>query len=326
MRRAVILVVGIAAGCFDPTVQPGSPCGENGACPGALVCVSGTCERTVGHDAAVLDDADTTSDAPNIDAMIDAPPTPTDNDGDGVLNMQDNCIARANADQHDEDNDAVGDVCDNCPHIANANQAAVMDNDTVGDACDPYPTIGGDSIVRFLPMHVVPPMISTMGTWQLMNDAYVHTSNGDSALIVQGGPWSNPTILVSGKQETNLVPHVWIAATVGEVADSYYHCGFMDEQSGSYTDFHRGLWGPGMGTNWIFGDAVKHFEPTRLAGAFTIRLHGNAGADEIDCTVNDSRGAVDTNTIPADSLPPGNVGIRSDGITYSVQYVVVFNR
>ncbi len=40
------------------------------------------------------------------------PPPPPDNDGDGVVNADDNCPDSANADQADADGDGVGDVCD----------------------------------------------------------------------------------------------------------------------------------------------------------------------------------------------------------------------
>lgn len=326
MRWAAI-VLGLATGCFDPSVQPGAPCASNGACPGSLVCVDGYCERAGGADPDAPIDSAVVDAAPDadIDAMIDAMTTPADTDGDGVANMQDNCAAMANADQHDEDNDSIGDVCDNCPHVANANQANAMDNDSVGDVCDPNPTLGGDSIARFLPMHVVPPMVTTSGGWSIVGDAYVHGNNMDASLIVQGGPWTNTTIVISGAQLANIVPFVWIAATVGESAGGYYHCGYEDENDGA-PDYHRGVWGYGLNFDWEFYDAYDHFNAARLMGPFTIQLHGNAMADEIDCTMTDTRGTVSTGTLPADSLAPGNAGIRSEGISYQVNYIVVFKR
>ena len=62
----------------------------------------------------------------------------SDTDGDGVLDIDDNCVDDANADQADADNDTVGDVCDNCPDISNSDQAD-DDADGVGDLCDVCP-------------------------------------------------------------------------------------------------------------------------------------------------------------------------------------------
>jgi hypothetical protein len=51
---ALVMVVG----CYNPSVQPGSPC-PDGFCPGGLVCTpSGTCELTDGVPDAAVDVAD----------------------------------------------------------------------------------------------------------------------------------------------------------------------------------------------------------------------------------------------------------------------------
>ena len=74
----------------------------------------------------------------------------TDDDGDGVLDTEDNCPLSTNADQLDTDGDGTGDVCDtdddgdgvedsNCPLTANPDQAD-WNNNGVGDVCgDPKP-------------------------------------------------------------------------------------------------------------------------------------------------------------------------------------------
>jgi len=58
-----------------------------------------------------------------------------DDDGDGVRNIDDNCVTVPNTDQGNDDGDLFGDVCDNCPSAANDNQTD-SDNDEIGDDCD----------------------------------------------------------------------------------------------------------------------------------------------------------------------------------------------
>jgi thrombospondin type 3 repeat protein len=65
----------------------------------------------------------------------DPPCVPKDSDGDGILDVHDNCAAVYNPDQADQDGDVVGDACDNCPAVSNPDQAD-RDEDKLGDACD----------------------------------------------------------------------------------------------------------------------------------------------------------------------------------------------
>lgn len=70
-----------------------------------------------------------------------------DVDGDGVVDVYDNCVRVSNPEQIDENNNGRGDACDdfdkdnvinkkdNCPDTPNRNQADV-DDDGVGDVCD----------------------------------------------------------------------------------------------------------------------------------------------------------------------------------------------
>lgn len=75
------------------------------------------------------------------DVVVDA--NPDDQDGDGVLDEDDNCPAHANRLQADEDGDAEingGDACDRCPHrpaITPGARHTDDDGDGVGDDCDP---------------------------------------------------------------------------------------------------------------------------------------------------------------------------------------------
>ncbi|MFL5319921.1 MAG: thrombospondin type 3 repeat-containing protein, partial [Myxococcaceae bacterium] len=80
---------------------------------------------------------------------------PTDLDGDGVVDAQDNCMNVANANQLDTDHDGKGDACDgdddndgkfdeddNCPLVANPAQTDT-DHDGIGDACEGTSQDGG---------------------------------------------------------------------------------------------------------------------------------------------------------------------------------------
>ncbi len=57
-----------------------------------------------------------------------------DQDGDGIIDAEDNCVITANGDQGDGDEDGVGDLCDLCPDVSDPTQAD-SDDDGVGDAC-----------------------------------------------------------------------------------------------------------------------------------------------------------------------------------------------
>lgn len=84
-----------------------------------------------------------------VDSTPTAPADPNaDDDGDTVLNGQDNCPTITNINQTDTDADGLGDACDidldgdtvtnnldNCPAVANHDQADA-DGDGTGDACD----------------------------------------------------------------------------------------------------------------------------------------------------------------------------------------------
>jgi hypothetical protein len=66
-------------------------------------------------------------------------------DGDGVLDVEDNCPETVNPIQEDADGDAVGDVCDTCPVVADPNQLDA-DRDGTGDVCDPCTDTDGDGL------------------------------------------------------------------------------------------------------------------------------------------------------------------------------------
>jgi len=71
-------------------------------------------------------------------------PPSLDDDGDGILNTEDNCPDTPNPDQTDTDGDGPGDVCDNCPEDANPLQTDA-DADGTGDECDECTDTDGDT-------------------------------------------------------------------------------------------------------------------------------------------------------------------------------------
>ncbi len=100
---------------------------------GAISPVSETTDAATG-DGVMIDGAR------QSDAAIDAPPFCTTHPADPTC--------------HDEDGDGVVDADDNCPATANPKVNGVQgdsDGDGVGDICDPHPTVKGDSIASFAP-------------------------------------------------------------------------------------------------------------------------------------------------------------------------------
>lgn len=122
----------------------------------AVAMLAAGCQFDAGGVGGADDDVSDADAAPTLDGpppVIDGPPVPPDaappdQDGDGVRDSLDNCIAIGNPQQYNEDGDPHGDACDNCPHVVNAEQLS-GDGDPVGDACDPYPALAGDVIALF---------------------------------------------------------------------------------------------------------------------------------------------------------------------------------
>ena len=69
----------------------------------------------------------------------------SDDDGDGVINSDDNCPDDFDPSQADTDLDGLGNVCDNCPEVMNEDQTD-SDGDGVGDRCDSEADTDGDGV------------------------------------------------------------------------------------------------------------------------------------------------------------------------------------
>lgn len=81
-----------------------------------------------------------------------------DPDGDLLPDLTDNCPDRPNLGQENSDEDARGDACDNCPAVFNQEQTD-RDADGTGDACTPDPGLelppGPAFVLPFVPVDVV---------------------------------------------------------------------------------------------------------------------------------------------------------------------------
>ena len=111
-------------------------------------------------------------DAPR-DTLI--PDVMNDRDGDGVMDLADNCPDDFNPDQGDEDTDTVGDPCDPCP-VDSDNRDT--DSDGVGDMCDPRPSMPGEQFALFEGFH------NGMPSGWMVNGSW--TASGDSVMAAAG--------------------------------------------------------------------------------------------------------------------------------------------
>lgn len=135
---------GASTTCFDQTCPGTRTCGEFGlsACD-AKPWAEESCDGKDNDCDAATDEGFLDTDGDTIADCVD-----DDDDGDAVLDVDDNCPLIANTPQDNHDTDPDGDVCDadddddtvldgddNCPLIANVDQAD-SDGDGEGDACD----------------------------------------------------------------------------------------------------------------------------------------------------------------------------------------------
>jgi MYXO-CTERM domain-containing protein len=152
--------------CSNPIKTNGSVCNDGDACTQSDTCQTGACSGgnpvvcpmpDQCHELGVCDpllgscsNPEKAPGTPCADGLCDADGVcvPSDSDGDGILDAEDNCPFFFNMDQVDTDHDGAGDGCDtdddgddiddasdNCPLVANEVDTDT-DGDGDGDACD----------------------------------------------------------------------------------------------------------------------------------------------------------------------------------------------
>ena len=172
-----------------------------------------------------------------------------DQDGDGVPDPVDNCVAVNNPDQADEDHDGLGDVCDNCPHIANADQADA-DSDGVGDVCDPRPGMA-DKIVLFLPFNAS----NEIADWNTAGTNATFTVAG--GVLQQNGSSDLAILWKNGLSTTN----VWVTthATYGAINVSFNNRGVVLSSAFARDPMMSADFGVGLGCGELGDHNFGHY-------------------------------------------------------------------
>lgn len=314
------MLVAAMAGCFSPSAPEGNPCAPGGLCPDGLSCINQVC---------ISEGSQVPMDGSPVDSGVNPA---GDSDSDGVANGTDNCPFFANPSQHDEDGDKVGDACDNCPHAANATQAN-SDADAVGDVCDPRPTTAGDKIVTFLSFEAatLPSGVTTVGgAWAKSGDMYQQTNTNPNTLaqLLIDGVRDGFTIEIAGKTTANNNNFIWLTTTFGEATGSsnYYSCGFLEIKDINPDDLNQATIERYDGNAYSYVDGT--FTQVQLANnsVFKIAATVDSTAKSIACSTSDPRGAATNAVTTATALVPGRVGVRSNGVAYQLNYIVVIGR
>ena len=153
-----------------------------------------------------------------------------DADGDGVADMDDNCVNTYNPNQLNSDPDGYGDECDNCPFVDNPNQND-QDGDDEGDACDP--DIDGDGIPN---EHDPRPTVAD-GLLFYSDNGYASTGQAEDDYSFGQGTWaaSNGRVCQSdvnqirgrSRIQSSLIPSTdYVAETEFEILDWVNHVSY----------------------------------------------------------------------------------------------------
>lgn len=289
----------------------------------ALVCVVlAACSSSNGAKPP-----DTGSNDPGPDAAVGNPDQ--DSDGDGVADVADNCPKVANADQHDHDGDGRGDACDVCPHLKDT--GADVDGDGVGDACDPRPTTAGDKIVMFEGFYDAVSWNAVVGdgsSWQFDGSVLHEPDTAHVNQLIAPGSFGDVFVDVRLRVDgvsPSMSRHS-ASVVLGYVAtDDYYFCALATSSQTPILDAGKMLEGTAQ-----FQDQSTDFDGPMIGDWMSIQarttsvdLTGSSPATHLDCAGTRGQTTAQIAYDADNELAAGGVGLRTNGVDASFDYVFV---
>lgn len=256
------------------------------------------------------------------------PGTPkADADNDGVADALDNCAAKPNADQRDHDTDARGDACDVCPHLPETGSDA--DADGVGDGCDPHPLDNGDRIALFEGFYdpISWPAVIGGPSWQVQGGLLRQTQMDGPAQVVRGANALGEVFIDARLRVNALSPNAQMRRSTGIIvgfsdAKHYFFCGLATQ--GAYVEVQSGA----VSTDWL-GNAQYNYAPGTFASSMTsdwltlqATTQQHEDSTQIDC-MGRRASTTGTATYYFEGDPSGDIGLRTNGVDASFDYVFV---
>ncbi len=254
-----------------------------------------------------------------------------DTDGDGLVDVADNCSGVGNVTQYDHDDDGRGDACDVCPHLSDSGVDG--DADGVGDACDPRPTAAGDRVAFFEGFYGAVAWNNTTGTntWELdLGTLNQPDLLGQHQLVRDDNP-DLRSVFIDMRVRINAVStNATSRRSMGVVAgyrhdEDYLFCGLAAQGTGSEvnagqvdTDF----WGTPRFQYNESAFAAPMTGDWLTVQARTVAL--DESTTRIECSTHRAGLPAPTNAVyDADVATAGDVGIRTNGTNASFDYVFV---
>jgi hypothetical protein len=255
------------------------------------------------------------------DSAIDSPPN-ADDDGDGIINKDDNCPTVSNVGQANEDRDPRGDACDPCPVDGSVGADDDMDGDGVGNGCDPEPGMR-NRIDHFEGFNGsgAPPGVVVTGMW---------TYSGGQARSMPSG--------------TNTVSIAWPEATTdSDMVSAHFTISSFDATVGSAFVGVAHLIGtstpvrcslaqnPGT-LEHVSGSTRYQTQSVPVTVGTTAVTYSNrsvgtafAPGPFFDCNEAVTGTSLPT-TITNDGTPVGQTGFFSQGITATLDWIIIVSR